>query len=167
MVKKWWLSFLFRICGLRTLSCDFVPHSYETLKWLSSPPTLMQVSFWWWQCSDRYIISLSPPPPYRLPPFSPSLISLMVSVDVKHHVYLLTKQSNLAAVFRRVFQLLRCFGSNWIPPRMGLHGAVDGQRCCIYRGRHWNHLQLPENLPGCWLCHSDWRWVGWWWRCGA
>ena len=51
----------------------------------------MQTSFWWWQCSDRYIIiSLSPtsrthfPPP----PFSPSLISLMVSVDVKHHVYL-------------------------------------------------------------------------------
>ena len=25
-----------------------------------------------------------------IPPFSPSLISLMVSVDVKHHVYLLT-----------------------------------------------------------------------------
>ena len=30
-----------------------------------------------------------PPPPYPLPSFSPSLISLMVSVDVKHHVYLL------------------------------------------------------------------------------
>ena len=29
--------------------------------------------------------SIPPPPP---PPFSPSLISLMVSVDVKHHVYL-------------------------------------------------------------------------------
>ena len=28
-------------------------------------------------------------PPYPLPLFSPSLISLMVSVDVKHHVYLL------------------------------------------------------------------------------
>ena len=27
-----------------------------------------------------------PPPPYHLPPYSPSLISLMVSVDVKHHV---------------------------------------------------------------------------------
>ena len=41
--------------------------------------------------SDRYIISLSlPPPPYPLPPFSPSLISRTVSVDVKHHVYLLT-----------------------------------------------------------------------------
>ena len=30
---------------------------------------------------------LSPSSPF--PPFSPSLISLMVSVDVKHHVYLL------------------------------------------------------------------------------
>ena len=34
-----------------------------------------------------------PLPPTSMPPsppFSPSLISLMVSVDVKHHVYLLT-----------------------------------------------------------------------------
>ena len=30
-----------------------------------------------------------PPPSYPIHPFSPSLISLMVSVDVKHHVYLL------------------------------------------------------------------------------
>ena len=45
----------------------------------------MQGSFWWWQCSDRYNLPL-PPPPY---PFSPSLIGLMVSADVKHHVYLL------------------------------------------------------------------------------
>ena len=30
----------------------------ETLKWLSSLPILIQESFWWWQCSDRYIISL-------------------------------------------------------------------------------------------------------------
>ena len=55
----------------------------ETLKWLSSLPILMQESLWWRQCSHKYIISLSPFPP------SPSLISLMVSVDVKHHVYLL------------------------------------------------------------------------------
>ena len=52
----------------------------------------MQKSFWWWQPrSDRYISSLFPistPPSLPLPPFSPSLISLMVSVDVKHHVYL-------------------------------------------------------------------------------
>ena len=26
------LSFLFKSCGLWTLSCDFVPHNYETLK---------------------------------------------------------------------------------------------------------------------------------------
>ena len=68
----------------------------ETLKWLSSLPILMQESFWWWQCSDRYIISLSPPPPpIPFPPFSPSLISLMVSVDVKHDVYLLTPENCL------------------------------------------------------------------------
>ena len=41
------LSFLFKGCGLWTLSCDFVPHNYETLKRLSSLPTLMQKSFWW------------------------------------------------------------------------------------------------------------------------
>ena len=84
----------------------------ETLKWLSSLPILMQESFWWWQCSDRYIISLSPylhahfPPP---PPFSPSLISLMVSLDVKHHVYLLTY--NLSATWSRAAALLSVGGS--------------------------------------------------------
>ena len=59
----------------------------ETLKWLSSLPILMQKSFWWWQCSDRYIISLSPHLHTPFPPVSPSQISLMVSVDIKHHVY--------------------------------------------------------------------------------
>ena len=39
------LSFLFTSCGPWTLSCDFGPHNYETLKWLSSLPTLMQKSF--------------------------------------------------------------------------------------------------------------------------
>ena len=33
------------VCG--HLSCDFVPHNYETLKGLSSLPTLMQESFRW------------------------------------------------------------------------------------------------------------------------
>ena len=32
----------------------------------------------------------NPPPPNPLPPFSPSQISLIVSVDVKHHQCLLT-----------------------------------------------------------------------------
>ena len=47
----------------------------------------MQESFWWWQCSDRYISSLSLHLHTPFPPFSPSLISRMVSVDVKHQVY--------------------------------------------------------------------------------
>ena len=39
----------------------------------------------------RWVYNLPlPPPPYPLPPIFPSLISLMISVDVKHHVYLLT-----------------------------------------------------------------------------
>ena len=35
------------------------PHTHtlnETFKWLSSLPMLLQESFWWWQCSDRYMI---------------------------------------------------------------------------------------------------------------
>ena len=62
----------------------------ETLKWLSSLPILMQESFCWWQCSDRHIISLFPHLHTPFPPFYPSLISLMVCVDVKHHAYLFT-----------------------------------------------------------------------------
>ena len=62
---------------LVTLSLTF----NETLsEWLSALPILMQTG----------IYSPSSPtsiPPF--PPFCPSLISLMVSVDVKHHVYLL------------------------------------------------------------------------------
>ena len=37
--------------------------------------------------SDRYIISFFPHLHTPFPHFSQSLISLMVSVDVKHHVY--------------------------------------------------------------------------------
>ena len=70
----------------------------QTLKWIWSLPILMQESFWWWQCSDRYIIYLYlhlctpflPPPPTLPTPFSSSLISFIISVHVKHHVYLLT-----------------------------------------------------------------------------
>ena len=41
-----WLSFLFKNCGLWTLSCDFAHTINETLKWLTQLPALMQ-SFWW------------------------------------------------------------------------------------------------------------------------
>ena len=78
------LSFLFKkvvVCGhcLVTLSLTI----NETLKWLSSLPTLMQKSFWWRQCSGRYIISLCPHLHAPFPIFSPPLTSLMVSLDVK------------------------------------------------------------------------------------
>ena len=65
------LSCHLKSCGLWTLSSDFVPHSYETLKWLSSLTTLMQKSFWWRQCSDRYIISLFLPTAILPLPSSP------------------------------------------------------------------------------------------------
>ena len=56
----------------------------ETLKWLSSLAILMQVIL-----VVIYILSLFPNLHTPPPPFSPSLISLVVSVDVKHHVYCL------------------------------------------------------------------------------
>ena len=59
---------------------------YGTLKWLSSLPVDAGVIL---VVKVVYNLPL-PPPPYLLPPFSQSLISLMVSVDVKYHVYLLT-----------------------------------------------------------------------------
>ena len=91
-----YIYILFKSCGL---SCDHVPHNYEILKWVSSLPILMHKSLWWWQCSYRYIIS--PPPPHHHhhhhlhTPFSPSLINIMVFVDVKHHVYLLGGTSKM------------------------------------------------------------------------
>ena len=54
----------------------------ETLKWLSLLPILMQKSFG----GDSVAIGIeSPSPPTSISPYP---ISLMVSVDIKHHVYL-------------------------------------------------------------------------------
>ena len=65
------------VCGhcLVTLSLTI----NETLKWLSLLPSIVQESFWRWQCSDILYKLPLPPPPYLLALFSPSLISLMVS----------------------------------------------------------------------------------------
>ena len=69
---------------------------HEILKWLSSLPILMKESFWWWQCSDGYTLSLFP---HHIPPtpFSPSLISHLASVDVKQLVYCTYPFLNLRA----------------------------------------------------------------------
>ena len=69
----------------------------------------MQESFRCWQCSDRYIISLFPHL-HTPSPFSQSLISLMVSVDVKHCVYLLASCQTSGAVWK----------SKWLPWAQGL-----------------------------------------------
>ena len=106
------LSFLFRkvvVCGhcLLTLSITIK----ETLKWLSSLPILMQESFRWWQCSDRYIFPLLPssyPPPFHSP-FYLSLISLMVFVDIKHHVYSLYFFSIFCFIFFHILVLGVCW----------------------------------------------------------
>ena len=54
----------------------------------------------------------SPPPP----PFSPSLISLMVSVDVKHHVYLRTY---MLLEERRYKPMLGVWGLGGVAPAVG------------------------------------------------
>ena len=78
------------VCGhcLVTLSLTIK----ETLKWFELLPILMQESFWWWQCSDRYIISLFPLLQTLFPPFPvpKKPYEVMFFVDVKHHVFLLT-----------------------------------------------------------------------------
>ena len=56
------LSFLFKnvvVCGHCLVTLPITVPT-ETLEWLLSLPILMQESFWWRQCSDRYIISFSP-----------------------------------------------------------------------------------------------------------
>ena len=60
---------------------------------------------------------LHAPPP---PPFSPSLISLMVSVDVKHHVYLLTYVAHMRGLNPSLPQPIKC-------PGWKMHGATCKQ----------------------------------------
>ena len=99
------LSIFFKkvvVCG-HSLVVTLSLTTNETLKWLSSLPIFMQESFWWWQCSDRYILSLLLHTPS---PFSPSLISLMVSVEVKHHLY-------QRASIRKATDLLRSLQSKY------------------------------------------------------
>ena len=59
----------------------------ETLKWLSSPHILCRSHSGGDSVAISIIVFLFP---HLHNPFTPSLISLTVSVDVKHHVYLLS-----------------------------------------------------------------------------
>ena len=54
------------------------------------------------------ILVVTYPPPYPLPPSSPSPISLMVTVDVKQRLYLLT--SSTKRVFRKLLGTFNACG---------------------------------------------------------
>ena len=99
----------------------------ETLKWLPSLPILMQESFWWWQSSDKYITSLFPQL-HTSSPLSPSLISLMVSVDVKHHVYVLTVYTLWAGL---AWKLWSVDTVKWLCPSQ-LMKYLNCSHCCPF-----------------------------------
>ena len=83
------LSFVFKHCGCRhCLVCDFVPHNQRNIK-MALIAAHLNAGVILVVTVQLYIYNHPlPPPPYPLPHISPSLLSLMVSVDVKHHVYL-------------------------------------------------------------------------------
>ena len=121
----------------------------ETLKWLSSLPILMQQSFWWWQCSDRYIISLFPPS--IPPPFSPSLISLVVFVDVKHHVYFLTLPTTS-------MMWCRCYGE-WVGFCHRITAVARKRSPSFCQKCRWQVTAKHAYTLRMWLCM---KWHGAW-----
>ena len=98
----------------------------------------MQKSLWWQQCSNSYITSLSPLPPP--PPFSLSLISLVVLVDVKHHVCLLSLSRGVV--------LHDCISTWGVLKRAG-YGLVERGGFIVF----FTVLQT-------WLCSSQYYWPG-------
>ena len=112
--------------------------SNETLKWLSPLPVLMQESFWWWRCIDRYIISLSPHLHTPFLPISPSLISLVVSVGGKHHVYL------LIASYRKTWRWKRNS-----PQNLSKLTRIKGSNQQVGWGLTGNDLICFLSLPSC------------------
>ena len=125
----------------------------------------MQESFWWWQCSDRYIISFKSPPPYPRTPFSPSLISLMASVDDKRHVYLLTY---LLIYFFFFFFFFFFFVRAWFCLKRSVRWfgsrswSSEGPPCCPHSCScsvaPWGHCYLLASLKrgqNCSMCSGD------------
>ena len=120
----------------------------------------VQESFWWWQCSDRYIISLFPHLHTPLPssPF-------MVSMNVKLHVFLFPAPSYLCDCLQLYtpFRTLRFASDLWdcfqlYTPSRTLRSASDTLSLQIPRTRlstvgsrtvsvfgpsTWNGISLP------------------------
>ena len=65
------------------------------------------------------ILVVTYPPPCPIPPFSPSPVSLTVSMDVKQRVYLLT--SSTKRVFRKLLGTFNTSGRGWFRNKPGVH----------------------------------------------
>ena len=104
--------------------------------------------------SDRYIISLSPHHHTPLPlVFSPSLINLMVSVDVKHHVYF--TYSSTAVSWSKGLRIIICvFISSavvsWSKGRIG--SRVNVVCSVVSDERAWNGT---KSIACNWLCPEN------------
>ena len=98
----------------------------------------MQESCWWWQCSDWYnSLSLSLFP-HLHNPFSSSLISLTVSVDVKHHVYLINMMPELSDRPRLVSQWEQVWHATFGHPTAWNHllSIIEEQISWLRRRKH-------------------------------
>ena len=122
----------------------------------------MQESFWWWQCSDRYVISplVLPHLHSPLPPFSPSLISLMVSVEVKAPCILTLLEFEVSWIFQELGLIdynimqrdeddifLMVFTANIWLLRQNLHWNLNIavlKGCC----RHRQHATVADHTTG-------------------
>ena len=88
---------------------------------------------------DKHHVYLLTSPPYPFPPppnFSPSLISLMVGVEVKHYVYLLTG-----------IWLMHC--------HIEFHNAI-GMGLIVQVGEPSQFPRRPKNFPTC----GHWKYAG-------
>ena len=113
-----------------------------------------------------------PPPSYTSlpppPPFSPSLISFMVSVDVKHHVYLLTALTNpaVSAFFKSCWHWM--LKVHWTQYRFVFHKlhylSITADYLCAYTALHCLALHASAWLKHCelWvLPFAGYGFIGW------
>ena len=126
----------------------------------------MQESFWWWQCSDRYIISLYP---HLHTLFPPSLISLMVFVDVKHHVYLLTylRMYLWWSLFPCIYTHARCLSKVFVAASVCdvFQALINSLVCCfaqvLWASFCFRLLRFVLPTAGCAEQSNTWRQQHW------
>ena len=107
----------------------------------------MQVILVVWQCSDRYLLSLFPHLHTPFPSFSPSLISLMVSVDVKHHVYVWRSFHSLSRRdWKRRVQSQRCYRNKaYESSSNGRHAQLSQDKNSLTDKTHLGIAHMPKS----------------------